>query len=764
MNSLFPQEPNAGYAQIAVERGIDRYPDGLTYAIPRELADLETGERVVVPLGRGSTPVAGYVVDRVLEPSMDPDNVKWILRRDGSARGLPADLMGVARWVAQYYQAPLGLTVAAMLPSAVRRGVGSVKRRLLDLAPDPPRDIKPTTKQQQVLDALQALPEQERPVELLRLKDMAGIRTSGPVDRLLRDGFLLERRRTEIEAKWRTPPPGEIVPDEPTPAQQNVIDSIGSHLGEGFSTHLLLGVTGSGKTEVYIRLIEQVLQQGRVVLLLVPEIALTPQTGGRLIGRFPEHRVAVLHSALTDAQRHQQWSLAAAGEADIVLGARSAVFAPIPTDRLGLIIVDEEHDSSYKQETTPRYNGRDTAIRRGQLAGCPVLLGSATPSLESWWNATRRGVSQLHRLPERAPGLVVPSVRIVDLVEERRQARRGHQLIGPTLASAITRTLDEDHQVLLLLNRRGWASYVSCSSRSCGWMMNCEHCDVRMVFHRAGELPSGGYLRCHHCNTEVRLPATCPDCGKGVVKLGLGTQRIEAELQERWPALCEGGTLRRVDSDSMRSMQDFHDALGDFASGRIKLLVGTQMIAKGLDVPGVRLVGVIDADTAMHLPDFRAVERTYQLVSQVTGRCGRGSAGGLAVIQTFDPSSPAITMAARNDYDAFAETELADRQQLGLPPATRLARIVIRDRNRDRATEAATRIARQLQDLAEPDITIRGPSTCPIARIADAWREQVEVLAPSASRLQALLTRARERLLLEPASRFQVDVDPRNLL
>jgi primosomal protein N' len=683
MSSLFPQEPNAGYAQIAVERGIDRYPDGLTYAIPRELADLETGERVVVPLGRGSTPVAGYVVDRVLEPSMDPESVKWILRRDGSARGLPADLMGVARWVAQYYQAPLGLTVAAMLPSAVRRGVGSVKRRLLDLAPDPPGDVKPTTKQQQVLDALQSMPELERPVELLRLKDMAGIRTSGPVDRLLRDGFLLERRRTEIEAKWRTPPPGEVVPDIP---------------------------------------------------------------------------------ALTDAQRHQQWSLAAAGEADIVLGARSAVFAPIPTDRLGLIIVDEEHDSSYKQETTPRYNGRDTAIRRGQLAGCPVLLGSATPALESWWNATRRGVSKLHRLPERAPGLVVPSVRIVDLAEERRNARRTHLLIGPTLASAINHTLEENHQVLLLLNRRGWASYVSCSSRSCGWMMKCEHCDVNMVFHRAGDLPSGGYLRCHHCNTEVRLPATCPDCSKAVVKLGLGTQRIEAELEDRWPALAEGGTLRRVDSDSMRSMQDFHEALGDFASGRIQVLLGTQMIAKGLDVPGVRLVGVIDADTAMHLPDFRAVERTYQLVSQVTGRCGRGSAGGLAIIQTFDPSSPAITMAARNDYDTFAETELADRQQMGLPPATRLARIIIRDRNRNRATEAALRIARQLQELAETDVTIRGPSTCPIARIADAWREQVEVLAPSASRLQALLSQARDRLLLEPSSRFQVDVDPQNLL
>ena len=765
MSLLFPQETNAGYARIAVERGFDRYPDGLTYAVPEELADLGTGERVMVPLGRGDAPTPGYVIDRSESPgSRDPDALKWILRRDGSAHGLPAELMALAQWVARYYQAPLGLTVSAMLPAAVRRGVGTVKRRLLDIADGVSREQATTTKQKAVLETILGLPTDQRPVELNRLKQLSGIRTTGPVDRLLRDGHLVEHRRTEIEAQWHTPPPGELVPDEPTALQQGVIDAIGTHLGEGFSTHLLHGVTGSGKTEVYIRLIERVLAEDGIALVLVPEIALTPQTGARLIGRFPDKRVAVLHSGLTAAQRHQQWALAAAGEADIVLGARSAVFAPIPTPRLRLIVVDEEHDASYKQETVPRYHGRDVAIRRAQLAGCTIVLGSATPALESWWNATRRGVAQLHALPERAPGLTLPSVRVVDLVEERRRQDNAHELIGSTLSHGIHRTLDLGGQILLLLNRRGYSSYITCSNRTCGWVLRCEHCDVSMVEHRSGEVRSGSYVRCHHCETAIRLPATCPDCSRGIVRLGLGTQRIEKELVDRWPQLGEPGSLHRVDSDSMRSMQDFHEALGDFAAGRTKVLLGTQMIAKGLDVPGVRLVGVINADTAAGLPDFRAAERTFQLISQVTGRCGRGSAAGTVVVQTLDPDSRPITLAASHDYVTFAEQELADRDSLGLPPIGRLGRIVVRDPRRERGEADAQRIADQLGGLAEADTKVRGPAPCPIARIADSYRFQVEVIAPSASRLQSLLSTAREQLLLEPAGRIAVDVDPQSLL
>ena len=765
MALLFPEETNAGYARIAVERGFDRYPDGLTYVVPEELGDLVTGERVLVPLGRGGTPTPGYVIDRSDSPgSQDAEHLKWILRRDGSAHGLPPELMSLALWVARYYQAPLGLTVSAMLPSAVRRGVGAVKRRLIDLAETPEHSGSITAKQRSVLDAIEALPSDQRPVELNRLKQLSGVRTTGPVDRLLRDGLLVEHRRTEIEAEWRTPSPGELTPDTPTSLQQGVIDAIGAELGNGFSTHLLHGVTGAGKTEVYIRLIERVLAQGGMALVLVPEIALTPQTGARLIGRFPDHRVAVLHSGLTAAQRHQQWAMAAAGEADIVLGARSAVFAPIPTERLRLIVVDEEHDSSYKQETVPRYHGRDVAIRRGQLAGCTVVLGSATPALESWWNATRRGVATLHQLPERAPGLSLPAVRVVDITEERRHQGRSNHLIGPTLAAGITQCLQADGQILLLLNRRGLSSYITCSSRTCGWVLRCDHCDVSMVEHRSGAVRSGSFVRCHHCETAIRLPSQCPDCGKGVARLGLGTQRIEEELQERWPVLAEAAAMHRVDSDSMRSMHDFHAALGDFAAGRTRVLLGTQMIAKGLDVPGVRLVGVINADTAASMPDFRASERTFQLISQVTGRCGRGSAAGRVVVQTLDPTSRPITQAARHDYAGFARSELADREALRLPPAGRLARIVVRDPKHDRGEADATRIATQIAEIAGQDTRVRGPAPCPIARIADSFRFQVEVIAPSASRLQTILGHAKDRLLLEPAARIAVDVDPQSLL
>ena len=765
MALLFPQEANAGYARIAVERGFDRYPDGLTYAIPTELSDLEIGERVMVPLGRGDAPTPGYVIDRSDSPgTRDPDALKWILRRDGSAHGLPAELMSLAKWVSRYYQAPLGLTVSAMLPSAVRRGVGTVKRRMLDVPENPEPTTGTTAKQKAVLKAITSLPVQERPVELNRLKQLSGIRTNGPVDRLLRDGHLVEHRRTEIEAQWNTPVPGELTPDEPTTTQQGIIDHIGGTLGDGFSTHLLHGVTGSGKTEVYIRLIEQVLAGGGMALVLVPEIALTPQTGARLIGRFPGKRVAVLHSGLTAAQRHQQWSLAAGGDADIVLGARSAVFAPIPTERLGLIVVDEEHDSSYKQETVPRYHGRDVAIRRAQLAGCTIVLGSATPALESWWNATRRGVATLHSMPQRAPGLTLPSVRVVDLVDERRNQERSSELIGPTMSHAIRRTLDLDAQILLLLNRRGYSSYITCTNRTCGWVLRCEHCDVSMVEHRSGEVRTGSYVRCHQCETAIRLPSACPDCSRGIAKLGLGTQRIEQELVDRWPELAEPGALHRVDSDSMSTMQDFHEALGDFTAGRTRLLPGTQMIAKGLDVPGVRLVGVINADTAAGLPDFRASERTFQLISQVTGRCGRGSGAGTVVVQTLDPESRAITLAAKHDYVTFAEQELTDRQAIRLPPAGRLGRIVVKDPRHEHAEADARRIADQLGRMAAEDTRVRGPAPCPIARIADSFRFQVEVIAPSASRLQALLGEARQQLLFEPSNRISVDVDPQSLL
>jgi primosomal protein N' (replication factor Y) len=530
---------------------------------------------------------------------------------------------------------------------------------------------------------------------------------------------------------------------------------------------------------VYIRLIERVLASGKSALMLVPEISLTPQTGGRLIGRFPKHRVAILHSGLTAAQRHQQWALVAEGKADIVLGARSAVFAPVPDGSLGLIVIDEEHDSSYKQDQAPRYHGRDVAIRRAQLAGCPIVLGSATPSLESWHNATsgnsRR--STLHRLRVRAPGLRLPKVQIFDFREQARQ-RRDHRvhLLGPALESAIARTLDSDGQILILLNRRGYANYIACPSSRCGWIMTCEHCDVTTVYHRAQKLPLGGFVRCHHCLCEQKLPELCPQCGHRISVFGLGTQRIEEELARKFPQLVEGKTLRRIDSDSMHGSEDFHEALGRFGRGEIKALVGTQMIAKGLDFPGVKLVGVINADTSINLPDFRASERTFQLVSQVAGRSGRGTDPGLTIVQTFNPAAAAIRFAAAHDYERFAAQELAEREQSGLPPWTRMTRIVVRHEDHVRCIETARALTSELAALSDQleaersrsvplsPIRLRGPSPCPIARIADKHRQQIEIIAPSAAMMQAFLSKARCGALLRSGTDMAIDVDPIALL
>jgi len=786
------------YAKVVVERGLDRYPAGLTYAVPEALADLRAGERIVVPLGRGDTPTHGYVVDvhdaddSAPPDDLDPGSIKLVLRRDAAEHALPGDLVALARWISGYYCTPIGMVFAALLPAAVKRNVGRVTRTLVDLPAESSEVPKLPKKQAAVLQAVRALGSGERPIEIRALAERAGARTVGPVRRLIEKGVLVEVVRSAIEADWAEAAVEKFIPDSLTDEQERIVADLGAALEDGFSTHLIHGVTGSGKTEIYIRLIERVIAEGKVALVLVPEIALTPQTSGRLIGRFPDHRVAVLHSGLTPAQRNQQWSMVAEGKAEVVLGARSAVFAPVPEGRLGLIVVDEEHDGSYKQDQLPRYHGRDVAIRRGQIARCPVVLGSATPSLESWWNATRkspstvdargerpgsgvskdaaesahrRGAYRLHRLTRRIPGAAMPRVTIVDFREQMKQRRdRRVHLIGPLLEDEIRTTLDGGHQTLLLLNRRGYANYIACPDQNCGWLMTCDDCDATMVYHRNRALPTGGFVRCHHCEMEQRLPETCPQCGKRIVTFGLGTQRVEDELQEMFPELVEGQTLQRVDSDSMRSASSFHDVLGRFARGELRLLIGTQMIAKGLDFPGVRLVGVINADTALNLPDFRAAERTFQLVNQVAGRSGRGREAGRVVVQSFQPEAMPIRLAAAHDYEGFAAAELAIREGFGLPPVTRMARLVVRHEDHARAVEIASRLATSLEALKSAEVRIKGPAPCPISRIAGRHRHQIELLAPTAGDLQRLLTAARNRGLVKSDATIAVDVDPVALL
>jgi len=506
---------------------------------------------------------------------------------------------------------------------------------------------------------------------------------------------------------------------------------------------------------------------------------------------------------------------------DVVVGARSAIFAPL--DSLGLIVVDEEHDSSYKQDQLPRYHARDVAVKRAQLLGCSVVLGSATPSLESYANAGGRTAPTvrttatampasasagglrlaggpapaaaskytLHTLRTRATGAPMPKVEIVDLALERKlRAKDGGwrdshlHLLGPTLERALGETLTRGGQAMLLLNRRGYANYIACPDQRCGWVKHCDDCDATMVYHLLFDRASGssrdaGFVRCHHCLAEHLLPRTCPVCSKKINTFGLGTQRVEEELERKLahthglraspgPA-GEPVTMLRVDSDTMSTARDYFDALDRFARGEVRLLLGTQMIAKGLDFPNVQLVGVINADTALNLPDFRATERTFQLVSQVAGRAGRekvGDGAGRVIVQTMEPQAPSIRLAASHDYEAFASIELAVRSRAGLPPSGRMARIVCRDIDHLKAEAAATTVRARL-DAAGTELgakagrlMIRGPMPCPISRIARHYRFSVELVAQSRGVVQALLGRLREQGLLKSDAHTAVDVDP----
>ncbi|MEM8782896.1 MAG: primosomal protein N' [Planctomycetota bacterium] len=773
-------EPIAGYARVAVERGLDSAEGGLTYAVPASMDDAaRPGRRVTVPLGRGSTPTTGFVLERMseLEEGLEPEKVKAILKVEDALAGLPEDLMNLAKWVAAYYVCPLGMVLQTMLPAAVKRQTGLstktlVRRSAFARSPE----LKLTKLQRAIVDAA----SETQWVPRKRLMEAAGAKTAGPVAKLIELGVLETREVRVVDAELESPDWSQRGATDVAlmPAQRDAVDRLARTLG-AFAVSLLHGVTGSGKTEVYLRLIERLRKADTRagVIVLVPEISLTPQAVARYASRFAweseqTNPVAVLHSGMTAAQRHAQWRRIRAGEARLVVGARSAVFAPI--ENLRLIIVDEEHDASYKQDQLPRYHARDVAVRRAQLAGCPVVMGSATPALESYANAMR-GRFDIVSLPDRVPGARLPEVETVDLVEERRERAKADpkdqrvHLLSRRLEDLLARALDGGGQAVLLLNRRGFANYLACPDQRCGWLMQCEHCDTLMVYHlpesalRDPKSKDGGVVRCHHCLTEQRLPDACPECGKKIVLFGMGTQRVEQELRQKFP----GARLLRMDADAMRSGRDFRRALWAFQTGQADVLLGTQMIAKGLDVPNVRLVGVVSADTSLNFPDFRASERTFQLIAQVSGRAGRGTHPGRVVLQTMQPGDPTIWDAAAHDYVSFARRELEVREQAGLPPSSRLARIVVRHVKKVEAFAGVTRLHQALSaavtQLGVP-VRLVPPSPCPIERIADHHRFQVLLFAERAADLQQVLTALRNVIGTVSDAHTAIDVDPVGLL
>ena len=571
-----------------------------------------------------------------------------------------------------------------------------------------------------------------------------------------------ETMRDPFRDRGAVPAPPDL---EPTAAQRAALDVI---LAAGAETPprpvLLHGITGSGKTLVYVELLRRVLERGRTAIVLVPEISLTPQT----VTRFRQHfgdRVAVLHSGLSDGERYDQWRQLRAGEKRIAVGARSALFAPLPD--LGAIVVDEEHDGSYKQSDAPRYHARDLAVVRAGMAGAVCVLGSATPALESWTNA-EKGKFALATLPDRVGGGRLPTVRTVDLREIRRArseeetggakaraASESSAILTPLLVDAVRARLARKEQVILLLNRRGYASFIQC--RECGDVRRCVHCSVSLTFHRVG-----GRLLCHHCRYEEPAPDRCGRCGsRDLSYKGLGTEQVERVVAETFPE----ARLARMDVDTTSGKWAHHEILGRVERGEVDVLMGTQMIAKGLDFPRVTLVGVINADVGIHLPDFRASERTFQLLSQVAGRAGRSVLEGEVIVQTSLPDHYAIQAALAHDYHGFAAREQAERRRPAYPPWVRLANVVLSSPDADDAATAAERAAAWLRPkLAGGEVELVGPAPAPIERLHGRWRWHFLLRAASVA---ALTTACRALLEFDPPGadvRMALDRDPVALL
>ncbi len=720
------------------------------YAVPDRLcADVIAGVRVHVPLGRGNRARQGYCVSAQYQASQ---------RSLKDVRGVidPRPLFGpsllkLTEWMADYYLCPLGVVLDGVIPAGVRSRAGTREVTLLSVPTQVAArltQLELPAKQAQALRLLAAASEPMTPKELARIAKC----TLGPVKALRDKGLVREERRRIQHAQVNHP---QLPREDAWPLnarQQFALDAILQALhANHHETILLHGVTGSGKTEVYIRAIEAMIEFGRQAIVLVPEISLTPQTCQRFRSRF-EH-VAVLHSHLSDVERHWHWQRIERGEIQVVVGARSAVFAPTP--QLGMIVLDEEHDGSFKQDSAPRYHARDVALQRARMEGIPLILGSATPSLEAWYKA-QRDEFRLIELPKRVLDRPLPDVVTVDL-RSTLQDRSQRGAISRQLHQHINRALSDDGQVILLLNRRGYATSIQCPG--CGEPLRCESCDISLTHHR-----EANQAVCHYCDYTIPAPDRCPTCGSGGIRYaGFGTEKLEREVRAKFrnvPCL-------RMDSDSMRKPGSHEQALGRFRSGEVRILLGTQMIAKGLDFPNVTLVGVINADTSLHFPDFRAAERTFQLVTQVSGRTGRGDKGGLVVVQTFSPDHPAIQAAARHDYVAFANQELPVRQEFGYPPIAAMLRIIFRGK-RESETEQfseamSERVSEAIRELGA-DVRMLGPAPAPITKLHGKYRFHILLQGQDREQLRAVASRGCGSLKTPSDVQWVIDVDPGNVL
>jgi len=741
LKRIFPEGRKYLYAEVLVDLPVRQVDRSFHYLVPAQLQGLvRVGSRVQVPFSRQK--ISGYVVGFSSPPRLE--RFKEIAAVLDQGPVFNAEQIALARWLASRY---LCSTVSA-LQAVIGPRLAGAPRRIQGLWPVETQKIPEFSRAPAQKKAWQvAVVQPGLTRQQLAAAAMVSVST---VDSLIAKKLLYSRE----DVKSRSPFSGEIVEKSRPPVLTIQQEQAGKEIrfalqaGEK-KTFLLYGVTGSGKTEVYCRSVQQALNLGRQAIVLVPEIALTPQIIGTFKGRFGE-QVAVLHSRLSDGERHDEWMRIAKGEGKIVLGARSALFAPL--DNPGLIIVDEEHEPSYKQEEAPRYHARAVVHHLADERGAVVILGSATPSMETFYEACR-GTYGMLRLDERIEQHPLPRVRLVDMREELRRGNRG--LFSRPLLVAIRNTLVKKEQVILFLNRRGYSTIVVC--RECGVVLKCPHCEVSLTYH------TNGRLLCHYCNHNIPAPSFCPDCkGRNVGYFGAGTQKVEQEVRR----LFGGARILRLDSDTTTRKGSHQEILDAFRRGEADILIGTQMVAKGLDIPSVTLVGVVNADTSLHMPDFRASERTFQLLTQVAGRAGRSDSGGEAVIQTYSPGHYAVQAAQKHDYEGFYAQEIEKRRVLSYPPFSSLVRFLLTGTRSEEVEKVGENLAEELKKLSRrEEVQILGPAPAPLSRIRGYYRYHLMLKSPRLDLLRAIAAEARNEFVY-PAARMRVviDIEPQNLM
>ncbi len=731
----------------------------LHYRVPEHLSDdVVEGSLVRVPVVRAMK--LGIVGELGAPKDFPVEKLKPIAQVLHPFPALPPDLLKLARWMAAYYACGVDSVIEAMLPAAVRNGATVKHEKSLvvaqTLSAEELAALEKRAPQQAKL--YRFLVQQFRPQRKGLVLSRLGV-AAPTAAALVKRGVLREEvRRVERVAYGDDFAAGELVAAQPhalNPEQAAAVAGMDASLAENkFGVTLLHGVTGSGKTEVYLRAIDTALKAGGGVVFLVPEVALTPQTVARLRSRLeaiaPGHRCVVWHSHLSEGERFDGWLALATGEARVVVGARSAVFAPMAN--LRLIVVDEEHEPAYKQDETPRYHGRDVAVMRAKLNGAVCLLGSATPSLESFVNV-EAGKYRLLQLTQRVDARQLPKIEIVDLrIEAMRQ--RSFTTLSRKLVDGMQARFERREQTILFINRRGYSSSMLCTK--CGHVEECTHCSITMTYHRADEM-----LRCHLCGDQRPAPARCPKCGAPDIRWrGLGTQRVEEAVRRVLPK----ARIERMDTDAMSKKNRFREVLAQFRAGKIDVLVGTQMIGKGLDFPNVTLVGLVDADMSMHIPDFRANERTFQLLVQVAGRAGRGDRAGEVIVQTFTPQAEPIQFSRQADFAGFAAAELAIRKAYHYPPYRHLIHHVFRGPNPDKLKFFAEQWARLVEKEVGDRVELKGPSPSPIEKIKDEYRWQLWYFTNGVTKVVPELMRLRAEFAWPDDVTQVIDVDPVSLM